>query len=102
LKIENVAENLKSSVWKKQYETDNDSILIFFLGETKTFKMLPDISLLREMETFFFEQFDSFLQESDDQVRKIVQVEIVGIKSFLKSTGKIIVRQHSTVLQSLL
>ncbi len=56
--------------------------------------MLPDISLLREMETYFFEQFDSFLQESDDQVRKIVQVEIVGIKSFLKSTGKIIVRQQ--------
>ena len=67
--------------------------------------MLPDISVLRELESHFFGQFGQFAELSQsgsdlnpnsdfpesnflESERKVVRVEIVGFRSFLKSTGK--------------
>ena len=46
----------------------------------------PDITILKDLEIFFYSKFENFLQ-SDPGSRLIVQVEIVGFQPFLKSTG---------------
>jgi hypothetical protein len=46
---------------------------------------IPDLTLLKECETHFHNKFDEFFRSTSP--RKIVQIEIVGFRPFLNSTG---------------